>query len=333
MEDADSAGLGTYAHVAGRVIHAVFDISVFQVIHQLLHRHRRAVVLGFLRGRSQMGDDDAALLSGRHGIREVGYVPAHLSALNGADHGRLIHQKISGKVQKDHAVLHLFQSGLSDHSLRAVQKGNVDGDDIAFLIDLVHIDHVLHVPAEVPGRVHGHVRIIAVDLHAQMLRRVGHLHADGSQADDAELLSLHLGSREILFDLLGFLSHLGIGAVFLHPVDAVHDVPGGQQHGGDHDLLYAVGVCARRVEDHDSLFRAFVQGDVVRARSGPGHRQKFLRQLHFMHGSAADQDALRLRRILYRLISFRKPFKSHTGDGIQAIIMKHVICSPFQIFS
>ena len=52
------------------------------------------------------------------------------------------------------------------------------------------------------------------------------------------------------------------------------------------------GVGARGVEDHDALFRAGGQGDVVDTGAGPGYGQQVFRQLHFMHIGAADGDGI-----------------------------------------
>ena len=64
------------------------------------------------------------------------------------------------------------------------------------------------------------------------------------------------------------------------------------------------------------LLCAFVQGDIVHARAGSGHRQKLLRQLHLMHGSAAHQSAVCLLQTVGELIPLRQLFQAHPGNGI-----------------
>ncbi len=60
----------------------------------------------------------------------------------------------------------------------------------------------MHRPGQPPGRVHGEVRIIAVDLHAQRVGGVGHKYADGPKAHHAQGLALNLGPGELALALL-----------------------------------------------------------------------------------------------------------------------------------
>jgi hypothetical protein len=70
------------------------------------------------------------------------------------------------------------------------------------------------------------------------------------------------------------------------------DVTGGDEHGGDDQLLHGVGVGAGGVEHHDTVFRAAVNGDVVGAGSGPGDGPQGGGELIFVHGGGAHQDAV-----------------------------------------
>ena len=204
----------------------------------------------------------------------------------------------------------------------------MDRDDIAVLVDIIHIQYMVHIAAQIPRRIHRYIRIIAVNFHAQMLRRVRHPHADGAQADDAELLALQLCPGKFLFLLLCRLRDVRVVLLGLHPLDAAHHVAGCEQHTGNHKLLHAVGIRPRRVEYHDALLRALLQWDIVDAGSRPRHRQKIFRQIHLMHGRASDQNTVRLRYLVRLRVIRRKPVKPHLRDGIQAMIFIHnYLCS------
>ena len=149
-------------------------------------------------------------------------------------------------------------------------------------------------PAQIPCGIHGQIRVISIDLHAQTDGGVGNLYADGSQTDDAQLLPHDLRSGKILFLFLRRLGNILIGLRCLHPFDAAHHVSGRQKHTCDHQLLHAVGICAGGIKHHYTMFGTFVQGNIIDSRPGSGHSQQTLRQLHIMHGGASHQNAVRL---------------------------------------
>lgn len=69
------------AHIAGRIVDGVADISVFQIIHDLLNCHLRAVVLRLFRGSAQMRDHNGIVHV--HGLRicKVGHIFFYLAGL------------------------------------------------------------------------------------------------------------------------------------------------------------------------------------------------------------------------------------------------------------
>jgi hypothetical protein len=81
MENCNSSGLTAYAHIAGRIIYAVANIAVLQIIHQFFHSHLRTVILGFLGACAQMRDHDTAGLSCCRRIREIRYITGYLATL------------------------------------------------------------------------------------------------------------------------------------------------------------------------------------------------------------------------------------------------------------
>ena len=119
---------------------------------------------------------------------------------------------------------------------------------------------------------HGEEGVIAHDFHPQGGGGVGHQHADGPQAHHAQGLAQDLGAHVGGLALLHHGGHVGPGGgLLLHPGDALGDLPGGQQEGGDGELLHPVGVGPGGVEDHDARVGSPVQGDVVDAGAGPGN--------------------------------------------------------------
>ena len=80
--------------------------------------------------------------------------------------------------------------------------------------------------------------------------------------------------------------------LLLHPLGAAQNVTGGDEQGGNDQLLHRVGVGAGGVEDHDAVFRAAVDGNVVGAGAGPGNGPQGVGELVVVHGGGANQDAV-----------------------------------------
>ena len=208
----------------------------------------------------------------------------------------------------------------------------MDRDIIAFPVDIVHILDMMDVSGELPGAVHGNVGIIAVDLHIQIDCRVGHENADGSQADDAELLSFELAAGKMLFLLLGPFSKVLAILFTLDPGDTADDISRSQEQAGQNQLFHAVGIGSRGVEDHDALLRAFFQGNVIDASSGSRHGLQHRRKFHLMHGSAADHDRVGFPDIFCFLKIRSEKARAFLGNRIQAGIFKHHAFSSSNFF-
>ena len=332
MENGHAPCLGADAHVAGRIVYAVADIAVFQIIHDLFHGHHGAVVLGFLGAGAQMRNHNTSLLACRGGIGKIGHIAGNLAALQTLQHIFFVGQKISGKVQQYHALLHLGDGYRIDHALGGIQQGHMDGDIVTVRIDIVHIQHMLHGTAQIPRGVHGQVGIIAVYIHSQRHGGVGHFHTDGPQADNAQLFAHDFCPGKVLLLLLRRLGNVPIVRGSPDPVDAADHIPGCQQHSCQHPFLHAVGVGAGSIEYHHALFRTFVQRDIIHPCAGTGHCQQPCRYLHLMHGSAAHQNAVSLLYIRRNLIFIAKILQSHIRNGIQAINLIHQAFSSSNFF-
>ena len=192
----------------------------------------------------------------------------------------------------------------------------MDRDEITLTIDLLHRVDVLHISGKVPRGVYRDEGIVSVHFHSHMGGSVGHLHADGSQTDHAQLLSGDLCSGVCLLLLLGHLGDVRLAAVLLDPLDAAHDISRCEQHSREHQLLDAVGVGAGCVEHDDTLLGAFVQRDIVDACTGPRHSCQTLRQLQIMHGRAAHQHSVRLSEIIHLFVIGGKHIQPLAGNRI-----------------
>ncbi len=309
------------------------DVSVFEIIPQLLHCHFRAVVLGFLRGCPQMRDHDRAFHACDLRGREIRHIPFHRTGNERIHDGFAVYQDIPGKVQDDDALLHQADGLPVDHALRAVQRRHVDGEIITFLVKLIHRLCVMDIPGKLPCGIYRYIGVISVHIHAQMDGRVGNPHADGPQADDSQLLAVKLSSGKGLFRFFGLLRQVPVLFMLLHPVDASDDIPGRKQHPGQHQLLDTIGIGARRIEYYDSLFRTFFQRNVVHSGPGTGNRLQVLSKFHLMHGGAADKDRICLVCAFYPDIILVKSFNSNRRDWIQAMIFIHLTDSPLQTSS
>ena len=269
-----------------------------------------------------MRSNDDVLLACNGRICEVGYILCNLSAFQCSDHRRLIHQDITCKVQEYHTVLHHADGISIDHTLGRIQKRYMDGNEIAAGIDIVHICDVLYGTGQTPCSIYGYERVITVNFHTETNTDICNLGTDGTQADNTQLLACDLAACEVLFLLLSGLADVLIGCICGYPVCTADDIAGGQQHTCNHQFLNAVCVCARCIEDYDSLLCALVQRNVVHAGTCTCYSQKLVRQFHLVHGCAADQNSLCISVITYCIILSQK-IQTAGCDRIQALYLSH----------
>ena len=327
MQDRDAVHGSADAHLAVRIVHGVADVPVVQVIHDLLHCHDRAVVLRFLCGSAEVGRHDGVLHLHGQRIREIREV--RLDLARGKGHGKsvLIHQFVSGEVEKDHAFLHVVDAFLADHARVLVRQRDVDRDVVAGCAELVQAGGMPHLAGQSPGAVDGKVGIIAVDIHAKIDGRIRDFRADGPEADDAQLLAADLRSDKLLLSLLAVLRHRRAVRNAADPLDAGDHVSGGDQHCAEHQLLHAVRVGAGGIEHHDALFRALLQRDVVDACAGSGDGQHVFRDLHLFHVRGTDQNSVRLLKILRQPVVIEKAVRADLRDRVEALDPEHHFAS------
>ncbi len=225
MEYRDAVGsFARRAHVAGGVVHRVLDVAVFQVVHHLAHGHHGAVVLGFGSGGAQVRQHHGVRHAHDLGRGEVGDVGMHLARFQRRRHGRAVHQCVAREVQEHRAVLHDLAGVGVYHADGSLHGRHVDGQVVADAQQVVQFLHVMHGACDVPCCVHRHVGVVAVHVHAQVDGRVGHLRADGPQADDAQLLAHDLAPGEGLLGLFNRLGNVLVARVLAAPRNAARDV-------------------------------------------------------------------------------------------------------------
>ena len=201
----------------------------------------------------------------------------------------------------------------------------MDRDVVGLLQQGLQRVRALDRVGERPRVVHGQERVVADDLHAQGLGRVGHEHADRAQAHDAQGLSLDLRADELALALLHLLGHARFaGLEALGPLHAADDVAGGQEQTGQHELLDRVGVGARRVEHADARGGALVNRDVVVARARARDGEQGARQLHLEHRGRAHDHRVGLRRFLADgEVLLREVVVDHGRNRIQRLNRVH----------
>ena len=175
------------------------------------------------------------------------------------------------------------------------------------------------------GGVHGQVRVVAVDVHAQGQGDVGHQRADGSQADDAQGLLIDLRPDEGGLALFHHGGDIHAGVHLLpHPAGGALNVAGGQQHGADHQLLDGVGVGAGGAEHGDARLGAAVQGDVVDAGTGPGDGQQVPGEGIVVELGGAHQNGVLVLLGVGDDVSLPvKPADAHRGDLVHCFDVIH----------
>ena len=174
---------------------------------------------------------------------------------------------------------------------RLVRVRHVDADIIRLGIDAVEVHLVLDIAREPPRRVHGQVRIISADIHAEAHGSVGDERADRAKADDAQRLAHKLGACKLRFALFNERGDVLAPAVeSLDPVNAAEHIARREYERAEDLLLDRLGVCAGRVEHDDAAAAAILERDVVRAGAGARDGdQARLKGIAVQVGRAQDQ--------------------------------------------
>ena len=303
-------------------VHAVGDVSVFDIVNQFFCRHLRAVVLRFGRACAEVGDADDVLYADELVGREVGDVAFEFSALHGGKHCVRVDQFAAGIVDEYGAVLHFRESVRIEHLFGVGRERNVYGDEIGRRDERVKAcrpDPVIEVQCARDGK----VGVIADHVHTEIDRRVRDHYADRAQADDAERFTRNLVADKLGFALFdGFSNALG-AFERLHPVDRVGDLSAAEEQFADDQLFDRVCVGAGGVEYDDALCRAGGDGDIVRARARARHGEQFVVQGVFVHVEAAQHDAVGVGGLFRKGIARGEFFVRNGADFIQFENLRH----------
>ena len=192
----------------------------------------------------------------------------------------------------------------------------MNGDDIALFINFLHIQYMLYIPAQIPGRIHRHIRIITIHFHSQMFGHICHLDTDSPQADDTKLLTLNLGTCKVFLGLLRIFRDILIGHIFLHPFNTSRYITGCQQHTCYHKFFHTIRISTRCIKNHNTFLGTLIQWNIIDARSCTRNGNQTLRQFHIMHRRTSDQDAIGLRHILRLHIQITEFLQTHTRNRI-----------------
>ena len=195
----------------------------------------------------------------------------------------------------------------------------MDGDVIAFAIDVGKVGNMLNFRQHLPSSVNRHERIVTHDLHAKTECCIRNFSADRTKADNTERLTFDLAPGELLLRLFSGLADHRIFSVLLAPFDTAHDTTACEQHAAQHELLHRISIRAWRIEHNDTLFGATLERDVVYARTSTCDREQVLRELHIEHTCTAHEDALRSFNVVSEFIIACEKIGSLGGDIVQAV--------------
>src|SRR5690606_23125421 len=135
-----------------------------------------------------------------------------------------------------------------------------------------------------PRALHGDLRIVTDDAHAQRERRVRDLHADRAEAYDAERPGRQLEADELLLRRLDLLrQHLV--RLLVEAADVVpglHQVTRGDEEAREHELLHGVRVRPGRVEYRHAAPAELGDRNIVHAGARAADREHARRNLHLM---------------------------------------------------
>ena len=224
---------------------------------------------------------------------EIGDVGGQLALGQRRQQVGVVHKLAPGKVQKAQPRLAGAEHAGVHKALGLGIGRQVQGDVVALSHQFGEAHAVMDGAAQVPGRLHRDVGVVAKDLHAQVHRRVGHLHADGAKTHHAQLFARKLRAHELALALFHQGGHrVALTGQALGPLHGGQQVAAGQQQAADGQFRHAAGVGAGGVEHHHARFAAFFHRDVVHARAGTADGQQALGQGHVVHFRAAHQNAL-----------------------------------------
>ena len=177
--------------------------------------------------------------------------------LEGGGEGGLVDDAAAGGVDDADAGLDLVQRVVADQAERLGRLGEMDGDEVRGLQQLVQGEQ-LHAHLRGAGGLHE--RVVGDDLHAEGRHPLRDQHADAAETDDAERLLAELDAGVLAALPLAVLQR-GVG---------LRDVPGGGDQQAARQLGGGDDVGGGSVDHHDAGLGGGRDVDVVEpdARAG-----------------------------------------------------------------
>ena len=313
--EGDARCTGAALHADLREVDRVNDVAVLEIIHQLVGRHDRAVFLGFFGAGADVRHGYDLRMAEQRRFGKVADVLAKPAAVQTAQDGRRIHDRVAGEVEQHGPFLDHRQRIAVEHVPRRVDRRHVQRDVVGAGQQRLQVLHAADFVRQAPGGVDRQHRIKADHLHAHGQRHVGNHRADRPQTDDAERLAADLVTGEAGLFLLEARRHLGgilQVAERLHEIHAVDDAASAQQHAGHHQFLDRVGVGTRGVEDDDSLLAIFGDRNVVDARTGARDGEQRRRHVDALELLTAQEEGVGVGDVTADFVRL-------TGESIEAL--------------
>ena len=222
------------------------------------------------------------------------------AALAGGERGRkggLVDDAAAGAVHDLHALLHLGESGVIDHTfgralLALLDEGHVDGDVVGEGEDFVEGGDG---DAEGLRAGFGEIRVVGEHLHAEGEGALGDFGADAAEAEHSEGLAKELGAGE----------RLAVPLAFVHGLDGFRDRTREGEEVGERQLGGGDGVARGGVHHDDAALGSGFDVDVVDAYAGAADADKAVGGGEDFAGDlglGADQDGVDVRDQLQDLL-------------------------------
>ena len=323
MCDRYTADRSAYSYVACRVVHRVLYVAVLKVINNLVDSHLRTVLFRFHSGSTEMRCDKCVLCMSDSGGNKVRDVFLYFAGFQPLDYRFFIYQCIAGEVEENNAFLHLADGFLADHAARVVRKRHMDGDVITVAVNLVDVSDVTNAAGKTPCCLNGDERIVTEDFHTEVYSCICNHNTDGTETDDTQFFSINLIAGELLLLFLHLFSQIFCALLLFKPLNSAYDVAGRKKHTCYDKLLDTVCIGTRCIEYNNSLFRAFIERDVVYACTCAGDRDESIRQFHVLHIGTSDENSISFRdRVSFFKVIWQM-LEPHFRNVIQAMIGVH----------
>ena len=154
------------------------DIAVLQEVAHLIHHHHGTVVLGLLRGGTEVRQGNDALVVFEQVARKIADVTVDLADLDGGRHRGIVNDAFAREVEQHHARLHQLEALGVDHVAGFVAERHVESDEIGIPQQLVDAGGAMHAGRQLPGALHRQAGIETDHLHAQTDGGIGHVATD-----------------------------------------------------------------------------------------------------------------------------------------------------------